>query len=70
MLFNAVWEAFWILTGRSPVFETGTLVHTFMFFLFLMGLMIGLLAIAMHRYHTLAPPNLNQVIRNLQESHS
>jgi hypothetical protein len=32
--------------------------------------MIGLLAIAMHRYHTLAPPNLNQVIRSLQESHS
>jgi len=69
-LFNAVWGAFWLLTGSSPVFETGTLVHTFMFFLFLVGLMIGLLAIAMHRYHTLAPPNLNQVIRSLQESHS
>lgn len=69
-LFNAVWGAFWLLTGSSPVFETGTLVHTFMFFLFLVGLMIGLLAIAMHRYHTLAPPNLNQVIRSLQEPHS
>lgn len=69
-LFNAVWGAFWLLTGSSPVFETGTLVHTFMFFLFLVGLMIGLLAIAMHRYHTLAPPNLNQVIRSLQELHS
>jgi hypothetical protein len=41
-----------------------------MFFLFFMGLTVGLLAVAMHRYHTLAPPSLKQVIRTLKEAHS
>ena len=69
-LFNSVWDALWALSGRSPVFEQGTLIHTFSFFLSVMGLTIALLAIAMHRYYTLMPPNLKQVIRNLREAHS
>ncbi len=70
LIFNTVWEAFWRLSNRSPVFEVGTLVHTFMFFLFFLAVTVGLLAVAMHRYHTLAPPNLKQVIRTLKEAHS
>jgi len=70
LIFNTVWEALWRLTDRSPVFELGTLIHTFMFFLFFMGLTVSLLAVAMHRYHTLTPPNLKQVIRTLKEAHS
>ena len=27
--FNQVWRIFWRLSGQSPVFETGTLIHTF-----------------------------------------
>lgn len=69
-LFNAVWDALWTLTGQSPVFEQGTLIHTFSFFLAVMSVAIALLAIAMHRYYTLMPPNLKQVIRNLREAHS
>ena len=69
-VFNMIWDTFWTLSGESPVFEQGTLIHTFSFFLVVMGVGIALLAAAMHRYHTLAPPNLNQLIRNLQESHS
>lgn len=69
-VFNAVWDTFWKLTGGSAVFEQGTLIHTFSFFLAFMGLTIGLLALAMHRYYTLMPPNLKQVIRSLKETHS
>ena len=69
-LFNTVWTALWRLAGQSPVFEVGTLIHTFSFFLAFFGLTVGLLALAMHRYHTLTPPNLKQVIRTLRETHS
>ncbi|MEQ9506621.1 MAG: hypothetical protein RLO80_10160 [Hyphomonas sp.] len=69
-VFNTVWDAFWEMSGQSPVFEQGTLIHTFSFFLVVMGVGIALLAAAMHRYHTVAPPNLKQVIRNLREAHS
>ncbi len=69
-VFNAVWETFWKLSGGSPVFEQGTLIHTFSFFLVMMGLAIGLLALALHRYYTLMPPNLRQIIRSLKDSHS
>ena len=27
--FNQLWRLFWRLSGQSPVFETGTLIHTF-----------------------------------------
>ena len=63
--FNAIWNMFWLMSGKSPVFETGTLIHTFMVFLAFMGVSIALLAVAMHRYHALMPPNLKQVIRDL-----
>ena len=63
--FNSVWNMFWMMSGKSPVFETGTLVHTFMVFLAFMGTAIALLAAAMHRYYALMPPNLKQVIRDL-----
>jgi hypothetical protein len=69
-MFNAVWDTLWTMTGQSPVFEQGTLIHTFSFFLVVMGVGIALLAAAMHRYYTLMPPNLKQVIRNLREAHS
>jgi hypothetical protein len=69
-VFNTVWETLWTLSGKSPVFEQGTLIHTFSFFLAVMGIAIALLAAAMHRYYTLMPPNLKQVIRNLREAHS
>lgn len=63
--FNSIWRMFWLMSGQSPVFETGTLVHTFMVFLAFMGAAIALLAIAMRRYYALMPPNLKQVMRDL-----
>lgn len=69
-VFNAIWVSFWKMSGESPVFDKGTLIHTFSFFLTVMGVAIALLAGAMHRYYRLAPPNLKQVIRNLRDSHS
>ncbi|PKP81228.1 MAG: hypothetical protein CVT79_11240 [Alphaproteobacteria bacterium HGW-Alphaproteobacteria-18] len=69
-VYNSVWETFWRLSGGSPVFEQGTLIHTFSFFLAFMGLAILILTIALRRYYTLMPPNLRQVIRNLKDAHS
>ena len=63
--FNMVWTALWRASGASPVFETGTLIHTFSVFLAIMGFMILLLAVAMRRYYALMPPNLKQVLRDL-----
>lgn len=68
MMFNVVWTALWNLTGQPPVFEQGTLIHTFAFFLFISGIGIALLAAAMRRYYTLAPPSLKQVMRTLREA--
>lgn len=69
-LYNAVWNTFWQISGGSPVFEQGTLIHTFSFFLAFMGTAILLLIIALRRYYALMPPNLRQIIRNLKEAHS
>ncbi|MFN7055193.1 hypothetical protein [Hyphomonas sp.] len=69
-LFNSVWTAIWQATGSDPVFEVGTFIHTFSFFLAVMGLTILILAIAMRRYYALMPPNLRQVIRHLKDAHS
>lgn len=63
--FNEVWKVFWMMSGRSPVFETGTLIHSFSVFLGFMFVTIGLLAIAMRRYYALMPPSLKQVMRDL-----
>jgi hypothetical protein len=69
-LFNLLWDQFWRLSGGSPVFEQGTLIHTFSLFLGLTGIAVGLLALAMRRYYVLMPPNLKQVFRTLKDSHS
>lgn len=63
--FNQVWRMIWRLSGQSPVFETGTLIHTFSVFVAFMLVTIGLLAIAMRRYYALMPPTFKQVIRDL-----
>lgn len=62
---NAIWVSIWKLTGENPVFETGTLIHTFSMFLMIMGFMIVLLAVAMRRYYALMPPTLKHVMRDL-----
>lgn len=69
-VFNMIWDTFWQLSGTSPVFERGTLIHTFSIFLAFMGVTVLLLAAALRRYYTLTPPNLRQVIRNLKEAYS
>lgn len=69
-VFNMIWDAFWNLTGSPPVFERGTLIHTFSIFLAFMGTAILLLSAALRRYYTLMPPNLRQVISNLKDAHS
>ncbi len=66
--FNMVWNLLWQLSGGSPVFEEGTLIHTFSFFLAFMLVAISVLAIAMQRYYALMPPTLRQVLNTLKES--
>lgn len=68
--FNQVWRMIWRLSGQSPVFETGTLIHTFSVFIAFMLASIGLLAIAMRRYYALMPPSFKHVIRDLNGGQS
>jgi hypothetical protein len=63
--FNQVWRIIWRLSGQSPVFETGTLIHTFSIFVAFMLVSICRLAIAMRRYYALMPPTFKHVIRDL-----
>lgn len=69
-VFNLIWDAIWNLTGTLPVFERGTLIHTFSVFLAFMGVTVLVLSAALRRYYSLMPPNLRQVIRNLKDAHS
>lgn len=68
--FNQVWRMFWQMSGRNPVFETGTLIHSFSVFVAFMFVSIGLMTIAMRRYYVLMPPSLKQVIRDLNGARS
>jgi hypothetical protein len=67
-VFNGIWNTIWRFVGQPPVFEAGTLIHTFSFFLAMMGVTIAVLAIAMRRYYALMPPTLKQIIRELSKS--
>lgn len=67
-VFNSAWNLLWQLSGGSPVFEEGTLIHTFGFFLAFMLMAISILAIAMQRYYARMPPNLRQVLTSVKES--
>ena len=62
---NFIWRLLWRAAGYPPVFQTGTLFHTFMMFVLIMGFMIAVLAFAMRRYHMTTPPTLKKVIRNM-----
>ena len=62
---NFIWRSIWLALGAPPVFAVNTLVHTFFLFVIIMGFMIAVLAAALRRYYTLAPPNLKQIIRDL-----
>lgn len=64
-LVNFIWRIIWRATGYPPVFQTGTLYHTFMMFVLIMGFMIAVLALAMRHYHMTTPPTLKQIIRNM-----
>ncbi len=67
-LFNLVWHVIWVGVGRSLVFEVGTLVHTFCMFLGIVGLIVGVLALSMHRFYSKMPRDLKHVLRDLNES--
>lgn len=65
--FNTVWRFLWRIQNQSPVFETGTLIHTFAMFVAFILMFIGLLALFMRRYHSRAPMNLRQVVRQFNK---
>ena len=68
LVFSNLWDEVWSLTGELPEAARGTLVHTFSTFLACMGVMVGVLAVAMHRFHTRTPPSLRTAIRQLNGS--
>lgn len=68
--FSSLWHQVWIASGSWEPVRRGTMIHVFALFLVAMAVMIGVLGIAMRRYHLIAPPTLKQAIRTLNESAS
>ena len=64
-IFNLIWNAFWAIAGKPPVFSEGYMIHTFCTYLFAMGVVIMILYFTMRRYYQSAPPSLKAQIRKL-----
>ena len=63
--FNGIWNFFWHILGRPPVYEQGYMLHTFCTFLFAMGVIILILFFTMRRYFRAAPRSLKAQVRDL-----
>lgn len=64
-VFNVIWNFFWVLAGKPPVFEIGTMMHTFMTFLFAMGVIITIIYFSTRRFYSTAPLSLRKQVREL-----
>ncbi|WP_084397875.1 hypothetical protein [Henriciella aquimarina] len=65
--FNWIWTFFWRLGGAQPgPFEQGYMLQIFMTFLFVMGVIVGVLYLVTAYYYRNAPPTLKSEIRRLE----
>ncbi|MEM1105191.1 MAG: hypothetical protein AAGH87_02290 [Pseudomonadota bacterium] len=63
--FSALWYEVWTLTGRLEVAANGTMIHTFATFIFIMGVMIGVLYSVLKRHYEHLPEPMGAAIRRL-----
>lgn len=67
MGFNRVWDFIWRLNGAVPgPLERGYMLHIFMTFFVVMGIIVGLLYLVTSHYYRNAPPSLKSEIRRLE----
>jgi hypothetical protein len=66
-LFNRIWDMAWRLLGAvEGPYERGFMLHTFMTFVFVMAVMVGLLYLVTAYYYHTRPPTLVEEIERLQ----
>ena len=65
--FNRIWDFFWRLAGapQGP-FERGFMLHTFLTFIFVMAVAVGIIYLWLRHFHRHAPPSLKSEIRRLE----
>ena len=65
-VFNRIWDFIWVLLGaREGPFERGYMVHTFLTYVFVMAVVIGLTYFLLRHFHSKTPPTLKSEIRRL-----
>ncbi|WP_084418097.1 hypothetical protein [Henriciella litoralis] len=67
LIFNTIYDFFWRLGGAVPgPLERGYMFHTFLTFVFVMAVIVGLLYLVTAHYYRHAPPSLKSEIRRLE----
>ncbi len=66
--FNTVWRALWRANGAPPVYETGTMIHTFLVFIAILAFIFLTGYIAMRRYYRAPAGNLRRAVEQLNKS--
>lgn len=65
--FNFIWDSAWRFSGAVPgPLESGYMLHIFMTFCAVMGIIVGFLYLVTSHYYRNAPPTLKSEIRRLE----
>lgn len=70
LMFSEVWYVIWTWTGRFEPAANDTMIHTFGLFVFSVGVMIGVLWLALSRYYSNLPPVLEDEVAKLNRGTS
>ncbi len=66
-LFNTIWDTLWRFFGAvEGPYERGYMLHTFLTFLFVMAVLVGVLYLVTAYYYRTAPPTLTSEIKRLE----
>ncbi len=66
--FNRIWDSVWRLMGAiEGPFERGYMLHTFMTFVFVMLVIVGMLYLVTAYYYRFMPPTLAEEVERLKE---
>lgn len=66
--FNAIWRILWRQVGAPPVYEVGTLLHTFLVFLAILTFIVATGFVIMRRYYRAPSGNLRRAIEQLNKA--
>jgi hypothetical protein len=66
--FNGAWRILWRAMGAPPVYETGTMLHTFFLFIGILGFILLTGVIVMRRYYRTPVSNFRRAIDQLNKA--